>query len=202
MTELRGFSLTEIGTYVLMDDVVSAIREYAQSLEDPEAGALIHEVAFWLSAGESPPNLQVVDALPLAVETTGEDFICVECGHTHYRDSHCPVCQHEHSVEPPFGAEALDESRDIGRVEIYPDPPEDPRPKWYARSIDTGGYVMQITNGSFDMDWVIRNAEERWPGKEIHLLKNAAEDSKWTEDSTRGVFPSKGPPVRRLWVKA
>ena len=105
-------------------------------------------------------------------------------------------------AEAPYGSEALDESPDIERIEVYPDPPEDPRPKWYARSVDTGGYIVQTTGGSFDQDWVIQNATERWPGKDVHLLKNAGEDSKWIEDGTRGVFPSKGPPVRRLWVGA
>jgi len=169
-TQIRGFQVQIGGTYVLMDDVLTAIRAYAQSLDDPDAGALVHDLANWLSAGGELPEIreEVQEDLPLAVEV--------------------------------HGAEVDDITLDVARVEIYPDPPEDPRPKWYARSIDTGGFTLKTTNGSFDFEWVVKNAEERWPGIPIHLLKNAGEDSKWVEDSTRGVFPSKGPPVRRLWA--
>ena len=88
----------------------------------------------------------------------------------------------------------------VARVEIYPDNPDDPRPKWYARTVDTGGYILKTTNGSFDQEWVIRNAEERFPGIPVYLLNHAGEDSKWKEDSTRGTFPSVGPPVRRMFA--
>ena len=103
-------------------------------------------------------------------------------------------------VGPPHGQEADDVTPDVARIEVFPDPPDDPRPKWYARSIDTSGFIMKTTNGSFDFEWVVKNAEERWPDIPIHLLQNAGEDSKWVEDSTRGVFPSKGPPIRRLYA--
>jgi len=98
------------------------------------------------------------------------------------------------------GAEVDDVTEGVARVEIYPDNPDDPRPKWYARTVDTAGYIIKTTNGSFDQAWVIQNAEERFPGIPIHLLKHAGEDSKWQEDSTRGVFPSIGPPVRRMFA--
>ena len=172
-TQMRGFQVGIGGTYVLLDDVVTVLRQYAQSLPDPDQAGLVHEIATWLTSGESMPEpIEVEEPLPLAVD------------------------------QPPYGAEALDESPDIGRIEIYPDPPEDPRPKWYARSVDTGGYIMQVTNGSFDQDWVIENARERWPGKDVYLLKHAGQDSKWEEDALRGVFPSKGPPIRRLFSGA
>lgn len=175
MTDIRGFQAVE-ATYVVMDDVITSIREYAQSLEDPNAGALIHDLATWLDGG---------------LDTTG------------YGDE-APQVYPESALESPevFGAEHDDVSEDVARVEIYPDPPEDPRPKWYARSIDTGGFILKTTNGSFDQEWVIQNAQERWPGIDVHLLKSAGEDSKWIEDATRGVFPSQGPPVRRLFAGA
>jgi hypothetical protein len=103
-------------------------------------------------------------------------------------------------VAVPYGAEEDDVSEGVERIEVYPDPPEDPRPKWYARSIDTSGFILKTTGGSFDQEWVIQNASERWPDIPIHMLKSAGEDSKWVEDGTRGVFPSKGPPIRRLWA--
>ena len=165
MTDIRGLQVMEVGTYVLMADVVTAIREYAQAQDDPNAGALLHDLATWLDGG-----------LPAAEEPPSEPEV--------------------------HGAEVDDVTEGVARVEIYPDPPDDPRPKWYARTIDTGGYILKVTNGSFDQEWVIQNAQERFPDVEIFLLRNAGEDSKWTEDSTRGVFPSKGPPVRRLFAGA
>jgi hypothetical protein len=169
--QIRGFQVGIGGTYVLMDDVVTVLRAYAQSLDDPAAGAAVHDAVSWLQAG--------AEALP---ETPSEP-----------------------PAPPPrevHGAEADDVTPDVARIEVYPDPPDDPRPKWYARSIDTSGFILKTTAGSFDQEWVISNAQERWPGIDVHLLKNAGEDSKWTEDSTRGVFPSKGPPVRRLFAGA
>jgi len=163
MSEIRGFQV-EAGMYVLRDDVVASIREYAQSLEDPNAGALIHELASWLSGEET-----------LGTEETPQTY-------------------------EVHGAEEDDITLDVARIEIFPDPPDDPRPKWYARSVDTGGYIMKTTGGSFDFEWVVKNAEERWPGISLHLLQNAGEDSKWVEDRERGAFPSVGPPVRRLWA--
>ncbi len=161
MTEIRGMEVAASGTYVLLEDVVTVIHEYAQSLDDPTAGAAIHALASWLVSGEMPVEASEV-----------------------------------------YGAESDDVTEGVARVEIYPDPPEDPRPKWYARTIDTSGFILKVTNGSFDQEWVIQNAQERFPGVEIFLLKNAGEDSKWTEDKERGVFPSYGPPIRRLWAGA
>lgn len=184
--QIRGFPVSIGGTYVLLDDVITALRAYAQSLEDPDAGAVVHEVASWLQAGDGVP-LESLEAAQAAMAPPS-------------------------APEPPYGAEAGDTSPDIDRVEIFPDPPDDPRPKWYARSVDTGGYVMQTTGGSFDQEWVIQNAQERWPDKQIHLLKSAGEDSMWLENQTtgtlkppggnRGAFPSLGPPIRRLWEGA
>ncbi len=162
--QIMGFQVPATGTYVLLDDVVAALRSYAQSLEDPNAGALVHDVASWLDGGATP---EVEAPAP------------------------------EASV--PHGAEEDDVTPDVARVEIYPDPPDDPRPKWYARTVDTGGYILKVTNGSFDQAFVIRNAEERFSGIPIRLLKHAGEDSKWIEDEHRGAFPSLGPSTRRLW---
>lgn len=189
--QIRGFQVAIGGTYVLMDDVVTALRGYAQSLDDPDAGALIHEVASWLQAGSDGSSLASSEVEPEGVEDQIRGL-----------EARPSQAVKKPAYELPYGSESLDKSLDIERVEIYPDPPEDPRPKWYARSIDTGGFIVQTTGGSFDQAWVIQNASERWPGKDVHLLRNAGEDSKWIEDGTRGVFPSKGPPVRRLWAGA
>jgi len=161
VTEIRGFPVTDAGTYVLIDDVVAAIREYAQAQEDPNSGALIHDLASWIGGG-------VPD---------------------------------DPEAEPEvFEAEPDDVTNGVARVEIFPDNPDDPRPRWHARTIDTSGYIIKTTNGSFDQEWVIQNAQERFPGIEIYLLRHAGEDSKWKEDASRGAFPSLGPPTRRLWA--
>ena len=167
MTEIRGFPVTEAGTYVLIDDVVAAIREYAQAQTDPNAGALVHDLATWL--GEGLPDEQP--------DVT-------------------PEPQDMHEV---FEAEPDDVTNGVARVEIFPDNPDDPKPRWHARTVDTSGYIIKTTNGSFDQEWVIQNAQERFPGIEIYLLRHAGEDSKWTEDQHRGVFPSMGPPIRRMY---
>jgi hypothetical protein len=164
-TEIQGFDVHAAGTYVLLVDVIQALRAYAQSLVDPNDGAAVHGAVGWLEAGSTQ---QAEGALP--------------------------------EIAPaPYGAEADDVTPDVDRIEIYPEPPDDPRPKWFARSIDTGGYIMKVTDGSYDQSFVISNAEARFPGIPILLLKHAGEDSKWTEDGTRGVFPSVGPSPRRLW---
>jgi len=168
MTEIRGIPVTAPGTYVLLEDVVAAIREYAQAQDDPNAGALIHDLASWLDGG-----------VPEAPESTS--------------------FQVQDEMNEVHGAEHDDVTEGVARVEIYPDNPDDPRPKWYARTVDTSGYIIKTTNGSFDQSWVIQNAEERFPGIPVHVLRHAGEDSKWIEDSTRGVFPSMGPPIRRMY---
>ena len=161
MTEIRGIPVEVAGTYVLMEDVVAALNEYATSVDS----LAVREAAQWLEAG-------VPD--PLTRDGTSEPDV--------------------------YGAEPDDVSEGVDRIEIYPDNPDDPRPRWHARSIDTGGYILKTTAGSFDQAWVIENAQERWPGIPVHLLKHAGEDSKWLEDSTRGAFPSMGPPIRRLFA--
>ena len=163
-TQIQGFHVPVVGTYVLLVDVVTALRAYAQSLEDPNAGAAVHAAAGWLDAGAEP---EIEESVP--------------------------------EVAAPYGAEEDDVTGDVARVEVYPDPPDDPRPKWYARTIDTGGFIIKTTDGSYDQEFVIRNAQERFSGIPILLLKHAGEDSKWTEDAERGVFPSIGPSPRRLW---
>ena len=170
--EMRGFQVGISGTYVLLDDIVTALRQYAHVLPDADESAAVFEAAAWLTSGGALPETPLAEVQDLPPSGRSE---------------------------PPYGAEPDDNGDSVDRIEVYPDPPEDPNPKWYARTVDTGGYIVKVTAGSFDQAWVIQNAQERWPGKEIFLLRNAGEDSKWTEDGTRGVFPSKGPPPRRLW---
>lgn len=68
---VRGFPVTITGTYVLLDDVVTVIREYAQSLADADDGALVHELATWLQSGE-PPAEASTDAVGEGIERITE----------------------------------------------------------------------------------------------------------------------------------
>lgn len=172
--QIRAFQVQIGGTYVLMDDIVTALRAFGDSLPEPSATELIYAAVDWMTSGQPLPQIDFEKDI-------GSEQLDFEM------------------QQQVFGSESDDNIPDVERIEIFPDPPDDPGAKWYARSIDTGGYVLKQTNGSFDLDWVIKNAQERWPGIPIHMLKSAGEDSKWNEDGTRGVFPSKGPPLRRLW---
>jgi hypothetical protein len=89
-TQVRGFRTEIAGTYVLLDDVVTVIRQYAQSLEDPNEGALVHEVANWLVSGEQLPAPK-----PEPVEIA-------------------------HVEAEIYGAESDDVTPDVDRVEIFP----------------------------------------------------------------------------------
>lgn len=144
--------------YVLLEDVIASIREYAQSLEDPNAGAAIHELASWLGASN----------MPAAVAGFSEP-------------------EPEETVEG-----------NVDRVELYPDPPEDPRPKWYARTVDAEGRILHTTNGSFDYDYVYKDASERWPDKTIHQLTKWSDDSIFTENQERNAYPTAAPLRERI----
>lgn len=152
--------------YVMLDDVVTAIREYAQSLTDPSAGAAIHELASWLDASSMP------------AATAGISVSETEI--------------------PEELAAALGQ---VDRVELYPDPPDDPKPKWYARSVDHEGTILWTTNGSFDYEYVHKEASERWPGKTIHQLRRWADDSVFTENQEKNAYPTAAPMRERVSPK-
>lgn len=168
-TPIRGFQTQIAGTYVLLDDVITSLREYAQSLEDSTDGALIHEVAAWLQSSERE--------LP-AVESTA-------------------------AVEAPPPAVHADDPA-VDRVEIYPDDPASLRPRWIARSCDENGRILFITNGSFDQEYVIKDASERWPGKNVHLLTEAGIDTVWEERDPGGIRSASSgrrrPSPNRMWA--
>lgn len=169
---MRGFQVGITGTYVLLDDVVTALREYAQSLDDPASGGLVHEVANWLHSGAEPIPVEDED-VPESATTP---------------------------VELPAAVEA---DPNVDRVEIYPDDPESPRPRWIARSCDSTGKILFVTNGSFDQAYVIRDAEERWPGKSIHLIAEYSHDTVWEENDPGGLRSTatkrRRPSPNRLW---
>jgi hypothetical protein len=158
MPDIRGIHVETGGTYVMLDDVVASIREYAQSLTDPSAGAAIHELASWLGASSMPAAVAGITTVP-------------------------------HSTEE------LQEAQDLSvyRVELYPDPPEDPKPKWYARSVDEEGNILHTTNGAYDYEHVYNTAAERWPGKQIYQLKRWADDSVFLEKMEKNTNQTAAP---------
>lgn len=167
---IRGFQVTIGGTYVLLDDVVTSLREYAQSLHDPGDGALIHELATWLVSGER----QLPEQMSLDTAAVGEP-------------------------EPPDPQQEI-----VDRVEVYPDDPTSERPRWIARACDSEGKILTVTNGSFDQEYVIQNAGERWPGKPVHLLADASQDTVWEENDPGGIrsplTSRRRPSPNRLWI--
>ena len=157
--QIRGFPVTIGGTYVLLDDVVTVLREFAQSLADPDQAALVHEVATWLVSGEQG---HVMEQKLQTIEEKMDEI--------------------EYSI---YGAEVDDVTPDVDRVELFPSE-ERGMKKWYARSLDTSGNVMKVTNGSFDKPFVEKNARERWPGFTIYEVQDENERSMFKERGKRG----------------
>jgi hypothetical protein len=90
----------------------------------------------------------------------------------------------------------------VDRVEVYPDDPENPRPRWIARACSDQGDILYTTAGSFDQDYVIRDAEQRW-GAPVHLVADAMVDTVWEENDPGGIrsphTKRRRPSPKRLW---
>ena len=77
---------------------------------------------------------------------------------------------------------------DPERIELYPDADR----KWHARLIDHDGQIIgEVNNGSFDQQWVEKDAAEQYPELIIHQMETEDEDSTWM---------GKGPSPR-IWQK-
>lgn len=148
--------------YVMLDDVVATIREYAQSLDDANAGAAIHELASWLSGSSMPAAVAGIEPVP---------------------------------DTDPFDLDS------VYRVELYPHPPDDPKPKWYARSVDEEGNILWTSNGAFDYEYIHKAATERWPGKPIYQGYGWAYDSVFLEKQEKKAFPTAAPVRERVSPK-
>lgn len=222
-TPIRGFPVTVGGLYVLFDDVITVLREYAQTLETRDAET-VYDLVIWLQSGERPmpsdsdeadhvSGLEVAMLETLIEQTepisavnrvevfsTGELWYAralAENGELLYATAG--------SVEQ---AEAIQEAQNrwpgkdvhlvtmqpdtqgIDRIEIYPDDPRAMRPKWVARACSEDGDILSVTNGSFDQEYVIRDAQQRWPGKECHLVTHAGIDTVWEERDPGGIRSS------------
>jgi hypothetical protein len=167
MPDIRGIHVEAGGTYLMLEDVVQSIREYAQSLDDPNAGAAIHDLASWLGASSMPAATAGITAVPTEQHGADEEKIIA----------------------------SLQAAQDLTvyRVELYPDPPEDPRPRWYARSVDADGTILHTTAGSYDYDYVYKQAAERWPDKPIYQLNKWADDSVFLEKMERNTNQTAAP---------
>ena len=85
--------------------------------------------------------------------------------------------------------ESLALGADAERIELYPDADK----KWHARLIDHSGQIIgDINSGSFDQQWVEKDAAEQYPDLIIHQMESEDEDSTW---SYKG-------PSSRIWNKA
>ena len=163
MPELRGFEASAPGTYVLLEDVIATIREYAQSLDDPNSGAAIHELASWFAAGQDPRNVTAEEP---------QDVVASE-------QEHDPAAN---------------------RIELYPE--ETPRGiRWYARSVDAEGTILRTTAGSFDYDYVYKDAGERWPDLKIYQVNEWSDDSVFMEQQEKMASPTSGPLRERISPK-
>jgi hypothetical protein len=77
---------------------------------------------------------------------------------------------------------------DPDRIELYPDASR----KWHARLVDLEGNVIgPVNDGSFDRNWVEKDAAEKYPELIIHQMESEQDDSTWDH---------KGP-SKRLWDK-
>jgi hypothetical protein len=69
---------------------------------------------------------------------------------------------------------------DLSRIELYPEGgPEDPNPKWRARRIQADGSVAELTDGDFDHDRALAQAQAHWADLPVYELRNEGEDSTW-----------------------
>jgi hypothetical protein len=178
---IRGFQIGIGGTYVLMDDVVTVLREFAQSMDAhawdatgvPDPREVLYEVATWLQSGERPPSLDSVQ----------DAVILGEAGDT---------------PEEPSSSSAVD------RIEVYPDDPMAIKPRWVARACSADGDILTVTNGSFDQEYVIKDAQQRWPNRTVHLLTEAGQDSVWEERDPGGIRSAssgrKRPSPKRMYL--
>jgi hypothetical protein len=162
---MRGFQVTIGGTYVLLDDVVTTLRLYADSLPDPTQ---VYEAAAWLVSGQQPPAVEQWDTPPPEPEIYSEPDAAVD------------------------------------RIEVYPEDPTAERPRWIARGCSSEGDILYVTRGSFDQDYVIRDAEGRWPGRTVHLVADSAHDTVWEERDPGGIRSTgtkrRRPSPKRLWA--
>ena len=71
---------------------------------------------------------------------------------------------------------------------MYPDSPDDPRPRWIARAVDSTGRIVRQTNGSFDRDYVVKDAQERWPGRDVHMISDVSVDTRVTASAEQGTL--------------
>lgn len=184
---LQVVAVDQPGVYVRLADVVAALRHWATA--DPGAAE-----AYNAAAEAFLESLAAASPTPLEPVSADEASTTVEWPSR---------TEAEMGLEAPEGAQ--EPVPGVDRVEIYPDDPEAPRPRWVARAVDADGRIVEQSNGSIDQDYEIRAATLRWPDVEVRLVADASVDTVWEEkaaegDAARGIFSGKRrPSTRRLW---
>ena len=149
---VRGVQVTITGTYVLLDDIITVLKEYADANGQPT----VADAAEWLRGGAESQEVTQVD-----------------------------------------------QGEKVDRIEVYPDDPESLKPRWMSRACDAEGTILYTTAGSFDQEYVIREAQERWPQAPVMLVNDASVDTVWEENDPGGIrSPStkrRRPSPKRLW---
>lgn len=115
---------------------------------------------------------QAIHELIMWLEGSGGEFIETE----------------EPTEETPKFVKKFRTKEDPDRIELYPDADR----KWHARLVDLDGNdIGEVNDGSFDREWVEKDASTQYPHLIIHQMEHEDEDSTWT---------GKGPSPR-LWRK-
>lgn len=89
----------------------------------------------------------------------------------------------QEEAAPVISLVTADPGADVYLVEVFPDNPEEPRPRWHARTVDNQGRILTTTNGSFDQNYVVKDAKDRWPGVEVLLVPDQNYDSVWEQQT-------------------
>lgn len=167
------------GLYLRLDDVVAELRR----------------IAFDLGHRSELSAREAVEAAAAAFEEIGVPETQEEAP-TGVRDAQ--DAPHEYTrpvVTIPL--EQPDTDTAVYRVEVFPDADG----KWYARSVDSLGNILDTRNGSFDHEYVLKAARDRWPDVEIHELQDAQMDSIWEEEHHAFSFNGRRrPSPRRLFA--
>lgn len=193
---IRGVVVAEPGVYLLAEDVASTLRLMAENIPaqvsaseallaaaesfqaadlPPDDGEEVMPVTPFFDTGTALPN-PVIDAADLPV---------------------MPDAAIGRTLSPIEGMSGAASDSGVARVEIFPDSDG----KWHARPVDETGKILSVSEGSFDRDYVERDARARWPERDLYELADVLGDSIWDEQATTfGFNGRRRPSPRRLWA--
>lgn len=190
--QLEAIYLSRPGVYLPLEGAIAYLHAAADEWDrdgNPSGALALRAVAdAWTQALPETPVAPVTETPTsngeAAPESNGGEIV---------PDQHLQI--------PPEGL--IVSVTDPYRIEIFPDDPEAPRPRWHARSVDDMGRILFVTGGSFDQQYVEQDARERWPGKDIFYIADASVDTVWEEQAPTGVrgvhTHRRRPSPNRLW---